>query len=298
MCGISDTTTDLPTMADLTNQLADLQARVENLSSKLTFGEMAVLTLEASELNMKGSISEGMTIYSHEIKIDHPLCNNNPAAIVLVVQHADNRNLRVVNVNYKESDNAWYITIPDKDIRGYELGIIVDPQPTVIPGLTSSDTPAFKKLSDLPFHNNYGIGYVGPIWPQIGQRFSVAIFTPLPVTMKPKLPAEPPIVINLKIIDLSGAWNYSMSSTSGSIFTGIATLAINETAVTGNFSVQDNTRTSIVGTFINNALSILRDTGLDTVQVMNLTGIDANHFTGTYNNQGKWADSGTISLSR
>ena len=286
-------------LGQLTQQVAELQARLDTIESKLPFQNMAAITLVASENNMKGVSENGSTFFQHQIKIDHPLCNNNPKAVVFAVNQADSKQLAAVNIFYNAPDTFWYISTPDLQERGFEIDVIVDAHPTVIAGVSGSDHPDFKVLQNTTFETTQGIAYVGPRWPILGQRFSVLIFTELPIQVTTKQGIDIPTVVSKGSgVTFSGDWNYKFVSASGATFTGSVSLQVNDTSVTGTLVVSDGSKGALVGTLINNVLSLTRDTGLQTVQVLQLNGVDANHFSGTYLNHGKSADSGNVEFSR
>lgn len=108
----------------------------------------------------------------------------------------------------------------------------------------------------------------------------------------------PTVVVKSEGVSFDGDWNYKFVSTSGATFTGTVSLKINDTSVIGTMVVSDGSKGALVGTLINNVLSLTRDTGLETVQVFQLNGVDSNHFSGTYLNHGKSADSGTVEFFR
>jgi hypothetical protein len=119
---------------------------------------------------MISKTENGETFFEHNIKIDHPLCNNNPKAIVLAVKQADKSHLQAVNIFYNQADAFWYISTPDIRGRGFELDIIVDAHPTVIEGISGSEHPDFRKLENTPFQNTYGIAYAGPFLARSGSK--------------------------------------------------------------------------------------------------------------------------------
>lgn len=99
-----------------------------------------------------------------------------------------------------------------------------------------------------------------------------------------------------KTFELAGDWRYKLTSSSGAVYTGTVSFQTNGTAVSGNFMVSDKTKTGITGTFSDNVLSFSRDTGLQTIQNSVLNKISDESFSGTYQNRGKYRDSGTIEI--
>lgn len=114
--------------------------------------------------------------------------------------------------------------------------------------------------------------------------------TEVPVTIQP--------VVNAQIFPVTGEWQYKMTSSGGAVFTGKVFLVENGTSISGNFFVTDKTNPKIAGTFMNIILSISRETGLQTTQQCELTRISKSQFSGTYKNEGKYPDSGTIEFFR
>ena len=319
----------------LLKEVARIEGKMDAINAKLSFDEMAVMTLVTSDLNMIKEAREGFSFYHHEIKIDNPVCNNNSKAIVLVANHAIGNEVEAVNIFYNESDKFWYIKTPDWKYKGFEPGIIIDPQPTIIKGISASSKPGFREVKYTDFRQVYGIGYAGPKWPGIEEKFSVVIFTELPVPMTKFVPeddlktAKPrtdkpyidtprtanprtdiPLLVTpntvdtstkkmtMPMISVSGEWKYKMVSASGSTLTGKVFLVVNETSVSGNLFTNDKTKTAISGTLINSELLLSRVTGLQTTQIYNLRRGDKNHISGTYRNEGKYTDSGMIEFFR
>ena len=62
--------------------------------------------------------------------------------------------------------------------------------------------------------------------------------------------------------------------------------------------MNDNTKTALTGSIINNELNLRRETGLQTTQVYKLTRVSKSMFKGTYTNQGKYPDSGSVVFYR
>ena len=90
----------------------------------------------------------------------------------------------------------------------------------------------------------------------------------------------------------------SFNHATDQIATGIANLQQNGNSVTGNLLVSDNTKTAITGTFSGDALSLSRDTGLETIQQYQLSKKSNTYFSGTYQNIGKYPDSGTVEFTK
>jgi hypothetical protein len=98
---------------------------------------------------------------------------------------------------------------------------------------------------------------------------------------------------------LTGAWHYTASSTvSHSMFRGSMMLTQSDSNVTGVMTTADNSSSGLTGSLIGNALSLSRDTGLNTVQSYQLRKVANDRFSGTFRNVGQFPDSGTIELER
>ena len=99
--------------------------------------------------------------------------------------------------------------------------------------------------------------------------------------------------------NLEGGWSYTMNSASGAKFQGGLTLHVNGTQVTGTLSTPDGSRPYVTGSYdaATGSLTLTRDTGLDTIQKYTLRRL-GNKMSGYYQNEGKYADSGTIEIVR
>src|SRR5882724_100237 len=100
---------------------------------------------------------------------------------------------------------------------------------------------------------------------------------------------------------LTGVWKYTMTSgVSGNKYKGSMHLAQDGTIVTGDMDDPQGAvgRTSgVKGTYVRNNLELYRGTGLDTNQEYTLTGT-GDQLTGTFQNTGKFPDSGTMEIKR
>ncbi len=63
--------------------------------------------------------------------------------------------------------------------------------------------------------------------------------------------------------------------------------------VTGNLVTADGTPGYLTGRLVGSILTLSRNTGLDTVQHYQVT-VEGDQFSGTYRNEGRYPDSGTI----
>lgn len=302
-------------------ELARLEAQLSQAEKKLPFEEMALLTIVSGERNMNKVTNEDGTFFVHEVRIDNPVCNNNPRAIVFATSHTIGRDIISINVYYNSKDGYWYIKIPDWMYKGFIPGIIVDPHPTLVEGVLGSNKPDFRQLSQTSFEHTYGIGYAGSRSAAVGMKFSVLIFKEKAALMTKKEPSdtsmmkaseiqpdtsqlmvknlpEPVKKMDSQNFPVTGEWQYKMLSASGAIYTGKVFMVEEGATITGNLFVNDNTRTTITGTLINNELTLSRETGLQTTQAYRLIRVSAKLFTGTYSNKGKYADSGSIEFSR
>lgn len=99
--------------------------------------------------------------------------------------------------------------------------------------------------------------------------------------------------------NLEGSWSYTATNSSGAKFTGGLTLRVNGSQVTGTLSTPDGSRPHVSGTYdeATGTLRLTRDTGLETIQRYTLRRL-GNKLSGSYVNEGKYADSGTIEIIR
>lgn len=111
------------TIESLQKRLSDIESQLNRLKEKLPFQEMAIMTLIANEANMIGKTDEYGTTYLPRIKIDNPISNNNPKAVVLAVNQAETGRLQPVNVFFDKTDGYWYLTTPQFRIIGFTPGL-------------------------------------------------------------------------------------------------------------------------------------------------------------------------------
>jgi hypothetical protein len=97
---------------------------------------------------------------------------------------------------------------------------------------------------------------------------------------------------------LSGQWQATLTSTSGSVFTGTLIIVTNENVVTGSFTLSDNSDSKITGMYDSENLVMIRNTGKTTIQSYVLKKLDEDHFSGIYKNEGRVSDDGKIDLVR
>ena len=101
--------------------------------------------------------------------------------------------------------------------------------------------------------------------------------------------------------DLTGTWVFTMvSSLSKQTYTGTLQLTMNGTGLSGNLLGSGVTGASPVnGTFdaATSTIRLTRDTGLQTLQDYVLSG-GGNRYSGTFQNRGKYPDSGTFEIIR
>ena len=95
-------------------------------------------------------------------------------------------------------------------------------------------------------------------------------------------------------LSLSGEWDVFFSNGHYDIFT----LRQNDQKITGTLPTHDGTHGELEGNIIGPELKLRRDTGLDTIQWYNLRIVSRNELEGTYWNEGKYPDRGTIKASR
>ncbi len=99
---------------------------------------------------------------------------------------------------------------------------------------------------------------------------------------------------------LNGKWAYIMTPAGGNVIESTLTMSeMEDNLISGNLTVNDNTKTYIIGSFDGANLILIRETGLETMQVYTLVyQRDIDGFIGTYRNVGKYSDSGTIKMFR
>ena len=97
---------------------------------------------------------------------------------------------------------------------------------------------------------------------------------------------------------IAGVWKYEMvSDQGGGVHQGTMTITLNNSDVSGEMDTWDNSARSFNGSWNNGVLQLIRDTGLETVQKFKI-GIKGNIGKGAFRNDGRYPDSGSITLSR
>jgi hypothetical protein len=76
------------------------------------------------------------------------------------------------------------------------------------------------------------------------------------------------------------------------------TLTQSDSNVTGVMTTPDSSSSGVTGALMGKAMSLSRDTGLNTMQSYDLRKMSDDQFIGTFHNVGKYPDSGTIELDR
>ena len=175
----SGTSTQTLTIEELSRKVTDLQDQLNSIQSKLPFQNMAVMVIEASEKNMEMKTSEtGKALFLHQIKIDNPLCNSNPKAIVIVMNLGDKDHMQLVNAFYNAKDEYWYISTPQLVLKGFD--------PVHIDGHTEDNKIYGALLAVVAYNtgvfseNSRGLASAGPNYPKKGEKYSVLIFDQLP----------------------------------------------------------------------------------------------------------------------
>ena len=171
----TDPNTQTLTLEELSRKVADLQDQLNRIQNKLPFQNMSVMVVEASERNMEMKTGEtGNTFFLHQIKIDNPLCNSNPKAIVIVMNLGDKDHMELTTAFYNTKDQYWYINTPQVVLKGFD--------PVISNGIQYGDGKHPEYIFDpQPFsENSSGLAYAGPKYPKVGEKFSVLIFNQLP----------------------------------------------------------------------------------------------------------------------
>jgi hypothetical protein len=172
--GISPTLTNNKplTLEELNKRILDLESQLNSVKNKLPFQNMAVMMIEATEKNMEAGTGD-FPFFKHHIRIDNPLSNNNPKAIVLAMNLGDKDKMQTVNAFYNSKDNYWYISVPQLKLSGFEFWGIREGSKTARIEL--------EIISYSSFEHSQGVAFAKPSWPNLGQKFSVIIFNELPV---------------------------------------------------------------------------------------------------------------------
>jgi len=97
---------------------------------------------------------------------------------------------------------------------------------------------------------------------------------------------------------LPGEWRATLTSSTGSAFSGILLIVTNEEVVSGTLTLSDQSDNKITGMFDGQNLVLMRNTGLRTIQTYMLKKIGPDHYSGTYKNEGDSADNGRIEMVR
>ena len=164
-------------------QIADLQNRVAALENKTPFYEMDILTLVADESCLTAEQNPGW--YLPQIKINHPLANNNPNAVFFVQAMGLEAMNQPQSLFFQYLDGAWYLKMPS---------FVVDSGLQYKVGRNGYDEPA---LMDLPFDDYLkqgGFGHGMQYTPRVGDTYSILIFRRAPdlrQTITPSQTLEP-----------------------------------------------------------------------------------------------------------
>jgi len=97
---------------------------------------------------------------------------------------------------------------------------------------------------------------------------------------------------------VAGVWKYEMvSEAGGGVHRGTLTISLRKSDVSGEMETWDNSARVITGSWVNGVLELRRDTGLETVQYFKI-GVKGNSGQGSFKNDGRYPDYGTITISR
>jgi hypothetical protein len=99
---------------------------------------------------------------------------------------------------------------------------------------------------------------------------------------------------------VTGTWTLTQTSNlDHQAHPGSMTLTMDGQIVSGKMTTWDTTDSAVTGTFVADGLSLTRETGMEgTVQFIDMKKISPKEFSGTYRNEGKVQDHGTILLHR
>lgn len=152
-------------LQDLIKKMAELEAQVTALKNKLPFQDMAVITVETSDVNIQNVSSPRM----HQIKIDNPVSNNNPSAVVVAMKQSGDGQMQLANAFYNQQDRYWYISTPSIELLKVENLVV-----------STADNSTTLYTSDQTYGQAQGLATARSIQPIPGQKFSVIIFKKLP----------------------------------------------------------------------------------------------------------------------
>jgi hypothetical protein len=96
---------------------------------------------------------------------------------------------------------------------------------------------------------------------------------------------------------VEGSWQFSIVSASGTTTPCTLQLSQSEKIVSGTLLNPAGKQMQIIGTFDAGVLVILCLTGEETTQVYTLRRTDRGNFSGSFHNEGRWPDTGTVSMS-
>jgi len=115
---------DKNTLQDMLKRIAELENTVAALNKKLAYQGMTIMTVEGGASEMIPQYENNDDSYYHmgyKIKINNPLCNNNPNAIIVAMNQSTWSNaITPSKTVYNSSDNAWYILLPGLELTRLE----------------------------------------------------------------------------------------------------------------------------------------------------------------------------------
>lgn len=152
------------TPEQLGEQLARLQARVADLEAKTKFKDMALVTITADAQSLTPTQQERW--FKPEIRIDHPLANNNPNAVIFLQPS----NPPVVACEYRK-DGYWHLRWANFGVDGIEFYHIVEPKLDVHEIHTISEWS--KMLSEG------GLAHAKIYTPTPGEKLTLLILDPV-----------------------------------------------------------------------------------------------------------------------
>lgn len=167
------------TLEELNKKVASLEAIVNSINNKLPFQAMAAMTIEATDKNME-MVSGDFNYYKHQIRIDNPISNNNPKAVIFGMYYGESKEMQIVNAFYNAGDGYWYLSVPQYTLTGFRaVDFKIIERKNEFKGEYYYDVET-NYVQRNSFDQLYGVATVKPHWPKVGDKYSVLIFKELP----------------------------------------------------------------------------------------------------------------------
>lgn len=156
------------TVEELTRKVNDLQDQLNNIQNKLPFQDMAFVEITADLTNLSGVENN-----YRQLKIDNPLSNNNPKALLFYSPQGSDYG-QIKGITY--SAPYWYASFYDiipVSIEPYSIKFYIHDADGDFYGLQQRDI-----LKSGSYSNAFQIGSRKPLEP--GNKFSFIIFRQFP----------------------------------------------------------------------------------------------------------------------